>query len=619
VNYPLLARPLEVHGVSLRNRIVMGSMHTGLEDRARDYPKLAAFLAARAHGGAALLVTGGVAPNRSGRLTPFGARLASRRHVKRHQLLTDAVHAHGARLCLQILHAGRYGYHPLIVSASRVRSPISRFTPRALSPRGIHSVVNDFTRCAELAQLAGYDGVEIMGSEGYLLNQFWSPRTNQRDDEWGGGREQRARLMLDIVRAVRAATGRQFLLMFRLSALELVEGGNTLDDTLWLAAALEDAGASLIDTGIGWHESRVPTIAGCVPRAAFAEVTRQIRAATRLPVIATNRINDPQVAEQLLASGAADLVSMARPLLADPELPRKSLEGREPEINTCIACNQGCLDRVFRAQRATCLVNPRAAYETELVLRPAAAPKRIAVVGAGPAGLAFATAAAERGHRVILYERDTQIGGQFRYAREVPGKEEFRETLRYFHAQLLRLKVQLRLGVAVTTQHLQGEACDEVVIATGVRPRVPDIAGINHPRVISYPQLLSGERLAGKRVAIIGAGGIGFDVATFLSAPHIDAADVPGAQQFFAEWGVTLAPGVAGGLLSPVITQARRAHSPREIYLLQRKAGRLGVDLAPTTGWIHRRALAQRGVHMLAGVAYQRIDNAGLHFRAGGS
>jgi 2,4-dienoyl-CoA reductase (NADPH2) len=611
--YPHLAQPLFVHGVRLRNRIVMGSMHTGLEDRARDYPKLAAYLAERARGGAALLVTGGIAPNLRGALTPFAGRLTSGWQLRRHRLLTAAVHAEGALLCLQILHAGRYAYHPLAVSASALRAPINRFRPHALSARAVRRTIADFARCATLAQQAGYDGVEIMGSEGYLLNQFYTPRTNQRTDEWGGSRDGRARLALQVVRAVRAATGARFLILFRLSTLELVEQGNALADAFWLAAQLEEAGASIVDTGIGWHEARVPTIASMVPRAAFIDATRQLKSATRLPVIATNRINEPQLAERILAEGAADLVSLARPLLADPQWPSKALSGRAAEINTCIACNQGCLDNIFRRRRATCLVNPRAAYETELQLLPVTRPRRIAVVGAGPAGLACAVALGERGHQVTLYEREAEIGGQFRLARAVPGKEEFRETLRYFQVQLRQHAVDVRLGESSAATLLATAGFDEIVIATGVRPRVPAIAGIDHPCVIHYPALLRGERQAGARVAIVGAGGIGFDVATYLSAARVGDGSELSAAEFLHEWGVSLAPDVPGNLCA-----AAPPTQWRSLWLLQRKPGRLGSGLAPTTGWIHRRELAMRGVQMLAGVEYRRIDDGGLHIAVDG-
>jgi 2,4-dienoyl-CoA reductase (NADPH2) len=619
MSYPHLLSPLTVSGVTLRNRLVMGSMHTGLEDRARDYPKLAAYFAERARGGVALLVTGGIAPNRAGWIAPFAGKLAARSEVARHRLVADAVHGEGGRICLQILHTGRYGYHPLIVSAGAERAPINKFRPRELSGRGIESQIADFVRCAQLAREAGYDGVEIMGSEGYFINQFLAPRTNRRNDEWGGSRENRARLALEIVRRTRVATGPDFILMFRISCLDLVDQGSSFDDIAWLASALGEAGVSLLNTGIGWHEARVPTIGGMVPRAAFTWVTRRLREVSPVPVVATNRINDPAVAERVLAAGDADLVSMARPLLADPHWLAKAASGREREINTCIACNQACLDHVFRKQRASCLVNPRAGYETELVLAPARAPKRVAVIGGGPAGLACATACAERGHQVTLFERDPELGGQFRYAREVPGKEEFHETLRYFAARLDALGVDLRLGIAATADTLAAGGFDHVVMATGVRPREPQIAGIDHPKVIRYPDLLSGRRVAGERVAIIGAGGIGFDVATFLTAPPATAAagvapaDAVPLEPYLHEWGIDATLTQAGGLRA-----AEAPRPPRQVWLLQRKPGRLGATLGATTGWIHRRTLQQRGVAMRGGVNYQRIDDAGLHIEVDG-
>ncbi|HET7810537.1 MAG TPA: NADPH-dependent 2,4-dienoyl-CoA reductase [Steroidobacteraceae bacterium] len=600
MKYGHLFAPLDLGFTRLPNRIVMGSMHTGLEDRARDFEKLAAYFAARARGGAGLLVSGGIAPNRAAWGKPFAGKLSSPREVSRHRRVTDAVHAEGGRICMQILHTGRYGYHPLVVAPSALRAPINRFRPRALSPDGVRDQIADFVNCASLAREAGYDGVEIMGSEGYFINEFLAPRTNQRTDEWGGSLENRARLALEIVRQTRAAVGRDFIIIFRISGLDLVEDGCNGAEVEWLASQMEDAGATLLNTGIGWHEARIPTIAGMVPRGAFGWVSARIKAATRLPVIATNRFNMPREAEALLASEAADLVSMARPLLADPELPRKALSGREDEINTCIACNQGCLDRVFEGHRATCLVNPRAAYETELILAKAPTRKRVAVVGAGPAGLACATALAERGHAVTLFEGAHEIGGQFRYAREIPGKEDFRDTLRYFARQIALLGVKLELNTVADAARLAGGEFDEVVLASGVRARVPAIPGVDHPKAITYPDLLSGARRAGGRVAIVGAGGIGFDVATFLTHRAGD--------DYFAEWGIDRTLTTRGGLLPP------RAMAPaRQVYLLQRKADRPGATLGKTTGWIHRTVLRHRGVTMRGGVSYERIDDAGLH------
>jgi 2,4-dienoyl-CoA reductase (NADPH2) len=600
MKYGHLFAPLDLGFTTLPNRIVMGSMHTGLEDRARDYPKLAAYFAARARGGAGLLVTGGIAPNRAGWGYPFAGKLSARSEVARHKLVADAVHAEGGRICMQILHTGRYAYHPFPVAPTAARAPINRFKPRELSADGVRDQIADFVQCAVYAQEAGYDGVEIMGSEGYFINEFLAPRTNSRDDEWGGSLPNRARLALEVVRQTRAAVGREFIIIFRLSGLDLVEGGGTGAEVEWVAAQMEGAGATLLNTGIGWHEARIPTIAGMVPRGAFGWVSARIKAATRLPVIATNRFNAPDGADALLASGAADLISMARPLLADPDLPRKSREGREDEINTCIACNQGCLDRVFEKQRATCLVNPRAAYETELVLAPVKAAKNVAVVGAGPAGLACATALGERGHRVTLFERAGEVGGQFCYAREIPGKEDFHDTLRYFRRQIEVTGVTLRLNTAADRAALDG--FDEVVLASGVAARVPAIPGIEHPKVILYPQLLSGARTAGERVAIVGAGGIGFDVATFLTHRQDD--------DYFAEWGIDRTLTRPGGL-----APERAVASRRRVYLLQRKPGKLGATLGKTTGWIHRTALKHRGVVMRNGVSYESISDAGLHIR----
>jgi 2,4-dienoyl-CoA reductase (NADPH2) len=600
MKYGHLFAPLDLGFTKLPNRIVMGSMHTGLEDRARDYPKLAAYFAARARGGAGLLVTGGIAPNRAGWGYPFAGKLSTRSEVARHKLVVDAVHAEGGRICMQILHTGRYAYHPFPVAPTAARAPINRFKPRELSSDGVRDQIADFVECASLAREAGYDGVEIMGSEGYFINEFLAPRTNARVDEWGGSLPNRARLALEVVRQTRAAVGRDFIIIFRLSGLDLVEGGGTGAEVEWVAAQMEGAGATMLNTGIGWHEARIPTIAGMVPRGAFGWVSARIKAATRLPVIATNRFNAPDGADALLASGAADLISMARPLLADPDLPRKSREGREDEINTCIACNQGCLDRIFEKQRATCLVNPRAAYETELVLTPVKVAKNVAVVGAGPAGLACATALGERGHRVTLFERADEIGGQFCYAREIPGKEDFHDTLRYFRRQIEVTGVTLRLNTAADRAALEG--FDEVVLASGVAARVPEIPGIEHSKVILYPQLLSGAKTAGERVAIVGAGGIGFDVATFLTHRADD--------DYFAEWGIDRTLTRPGGL-----APERAVSSRRRVYLLQRKPGKLGATLGKTTGWIHRTALKSRGVVMRNAVSYERISDAGLHIR----
>lgn len=625
MHYPHLLSPLHAGHLTLRNRVVMGSMHTGLEDRASDYRKLAEYFRVRARGGVGLIVTGGIAPNRSGWVKPFAGKLSRRGEVARHRLVTDAVHGEGGAVCMQILHTGRYGYHPLLVAPSAIRAPINRFKPRALSERGIRLQIDDFATCAALAQDAGYDGVEVMGSEGYLINQFLSVRTNQRDDDWGGSLENRARFALEIVRAVRQRTGSKFLIVFRLSGLDLVEHGITIEDTCALAPQLAAAGADMINTGIGWHEARVPTIAGVVPRAAFSWVTRRIKAVSPVPVIATNRINMPAVAEAVLANGDADAVSMARPLLADPDWVNKAAAGRARNINTCIACNQACLDKVFRNEQATCLVNPLAARETELRLtavEPRAA-RRIAVVGAGPAGMACAVALAQRGHAVTLYEREAEVGGQFRYAREVPGKEEFFETLRYFSAQITDLGVRLQLRTSATADLLAASGFSAVVLATGVRARQPAIPGIGHPKVITYPQLLARERAAGASVAIVGAGGIGFDVATFLTGearPRPPPPDSPLAtpqaasllpaahDEFWREWGVDTSIRQPGGLSS-----AQQPAHGRKVFLLQRKAGRLGAGLGATTGWIHRRALLQRGVVMRGGVSYERIDDAGLH------
>jgi 2,4-dienoyl-CoA reductase (NADPH2) len=607
--FPHLLAPLDLGFTTLPNRVLMGSMHTGLEDRREDFPKLAAYFAERARGGVGLIVTGGIAPNAAGWTKPFAGTLSGRRHVARHRLVTDAVHEAGGRICMQILHTGRYAYHPLAVAPSRLKAPISPFTPRELSERGIGRQIDAFVRSAALSQAAGYDGVEIMGSEGYFINQFLAARTNRRTDRWGGSWPNRMRLPVEIVARTRAAVGRGFIIIYRLSMLDLVEGGGSWDEVIDLARAVERAGATIINTGIGWHEARIPTIATMVPRAAFSWVTRRLRGAVSVPLVTSNRINDPAVAEGVLAAGDADLVSMARPLLADPEFVVKAAQGRSDEINTCIACNQACLDLVFENQVATCLVNPRAGRETELNYLPAQRPKRIAVVGAGPAGLACATIAAGRGHRVTLFESADCIGGQFNMAKVVPGKEEFHETLRYFRRRIELTGVRLVLSRRVEAAALTGGAFDEIVLATGVVPRRPSIEGLDHPKVLSYIDVLLYGRPVGHAVAIIGAGGIGFDVAEYLShdATHPPSSvDIPA---FMAEWGIDMRLEARGGL---VPAKELAASMPRTIWLLQRKPTPPGRDLGKTTGWVHRLALKRRGVRILAGVAYVRIDDGGL-------
>ena len=608
--YPHLFRPLDLGFTTVRNRILMGSMHTGLEDRAKDFPKLAAYFAERAAGGAGLIVTGGFAPNMLGWLKPFAGRMAWPWHVRRHRQVTSAVHAHDAKICMQLLHAGRYAYHPMSVAPSKLKSPINPFTPRALSSAGVERQINAFANAARLAREAGYDGVEIMGSEGYLLNQFTVARTNKRGDKWGGDAANRMRFAVEIVRRVREACGPDFILIYRLSMLDLVEGGNGWDDIVAQAKAVEAAGASIINTGIGWHEARIPTIATSVPRAAFAGVTAKLRPYVQLPLIATNRINMPDVAEAVLASGNADMVSMARPLLADPEWANKARAGRADRINTCIACNQACLDHVFENKRASCLVNPRACDETELNFLPARTPKSIAVVGAGPAGLACATVAAERGHRVTLFDAADEIGGQFNLAKRIPGKEEFHETVRYFGQRITDTGVTLRLSEHVDAEALK--AFDEVVVATGVTPRVIDFPGSDHPKVIGYLDVLQARVMVGKKVAIIGAGGIGFDVAEFLVQEGESSSLDP--KRWMAEWGVDGNFHTPGGLVPP-----RPEPPARQVWLLQRTTGKLGAKLGKTTGWIHRSTLKAKGVKMLGGVEYLGVDDSGLQLRVDGS
>jgi 2,4-dienoyl-CoA reductase (NADPH2) len=610
--YPHLLAPLDLGFTTLKNRVIMGSMHTGLEDRFYNYGKLAAFYRERARGGVGLIVTGGISPNRQGWLLPFGGTMNCLGDVPNHRRVTRAVHEEGGKILMQILHAGRYGYQPFVVSASSVKSPISRFKPRALTERGIESTIRAYARAAKLARLAGYDGVEVMGSEGYLLNQFLCARTNRRDDRWGGAIENRMRLAVEVIRRIRAAVGPDFIIMYRHSVLDLVDGGNTWDEVVLVARALQAAGVTILNTGYGWHEARVPTIVTSVPRAAFAEVAGRLRRAVSIPVVASNRINMPDQAEKLIAGGDADLVSMARPFLADPDFVAKAAAGRADEINTCIACNQACLDHTFANKRATCLVNPRAGYETELVYLRTRAPRKVAVVGAGPAGLSAATVAAGRGHQVTLFDSLDRIGGQFNLAMRIPGKEEFAETLRYFRRQLELTGVDVRLGQRVTREELLEAGFDDVIVATGIRVRKPGIEGIDHPKVLSYVQVLRDRASVGARVAVIGAGGIGFDVSEFLLHDPAHALPVP-VDAWTREWGVDLSVARPGGLAEPV-----KPEPVRRIWLMQRKATRPGAGLGKTSGWVHRASLVRHGVVMMAGVQYDRIDDAGLHVTVGG-
>jgi 2,4-dienoyl-CoA reductase (NADPH2) len=607
--YPHLLEPLDLGFTTLRNRVVMGSMHVKLEDKSSDISKLAAYFAARARGGAGLMVTGGYAPNRRGWLLPFGGEMISGRDARRHKEVTGAVHAEDGKIALQILHAGRYAYHPFSLSASSSKSPITPFSAKGMSARTVEKTVDDFADAAVLAREAGYDAVEIMGSEGYLINQFLAPRTNKRDDDWGGTPEKRRRFPTEIVKRVREKVGDDFIVIYRISAMDLVEDGQTIDEILALADEIEQAGATMLTTGIGWHEARVPTIVTSVPRAAFAEQTATIREVVDIPVVASNRINMPDQAEALLAAGKADLVQMARPFLADPDWVNKAAAGKPQLINTCIACNQACLDHTFKNKRATCLVNPRAAYETELVVTPVDTPRRIAVVGAGPAGLACSTTLAERGHTVTLFEASDAIGGQFNLARRIPGKEEFDETIRYFDALLTEQGIERRFGTRVTAEALRGEGFDAVVVATGVAARTPQIPGVEHASVRSYVEAIEDPEGNGETVAVIGAGGIGFDVSELLTNEESPTLDL---EAWKKEWGVAPKFETRGGIVEPEIPP-----SPRKVVLLQRKDESLGRGLGKTSGWVHRAVLQKKQVEMVKGARYDKIDDDGLHISFG--
>jgi 2,4-dienoyl-CoA reductase (NADPH2) len=611
-HYPHLLAPLDLGFTTLRNRTLMGSMHTGLEEKPGGFERMAAYFAERARGGVGLMVTGGIAPNDEGGVYSGAAKLTNAGEAEQHRIVTQAVHEAGGKICLQILHAGRYAYSPKQVAPSAIKAPINPFTPRELDEEGIEKQIQDFVTCSTLAQSAAYDGVEIMGSEGYFINQFLAAHTNHRTDRWGGSYENRMRLAVEIVRRVREAVGPQFIIIFRLSMLDLIEGGSSWEEIVQLAKAIEQAGATIINTGIGWHEARIPTIATKVPRAAFSKVTAKLRGSVGIPLITTNRINTPEIAEQILSEGDADMVSMARPFLADPEFVNKAAAGRADEINTCIGCNQACLDHTFGGKLTTCLVNPRACHETELNYVPTRQLKRIAVIGAGPAGLAAATVAAERGHKVTLFDSASEIGGQFNIAKRVPGKEEFFETLRYFARKLQTTGVEVRLNQRVAVTDLVSAGYDDIILATGIAPRTPAIPGIDNPKVLSYLDVILAREPVGHSVAVIGAGGIGFDVSEFLV--HQGVSTSLDREAFWKEWGIDTALQARGGVagIKP------EPHAPaRQVFLLQRKASKVGDGLGKTTGWIHRTGLKNKQVQMLNSVEYLRIDDAGLHIRIG--
>jgi len=609
MKYKHIFEPLDLGFTTLKNRILMGSMHTGLEEEKNGYEKMAVYFAERAKGGVGLIVTGGIAPNIQGWTAPFSARMSSKKHVRNHQKVTKAVHEAGGKICMQILHSGRYGYHPFNVGASEIKSPITPFKPFKLKASGIKRTIRDFVNCAKLAQDSNYDGVEIMGSEGYLINQFIAKRTNNRTDNYGGAYENRMRLPIELVKQTRAAVGKEFIIIYRLSMLDLVEKGSSWEEVVQLGKEIEKAGATIINTGIGWHESRIPTIATSVPRAAFTWVTKKMKEEIKIPLITSNRINMPETAEKVLAEGDADMISMARPFLADPEWVNKAKAEKDDEINTCIACNQACLDHAFQKKVASCLVNPRACHETELNYNPTSTKKKIAVVGSGPAGLAAATIAAERGHIVTLFDAASEIGGQFNMAKQIPGKEEFYETIRYFQKQIDLHKVTVKLNTKVSAKDLEKSDFDEIILATGIKPRELKIEGIDHPKVLSYIEVLKEKKPVGKRVAVIGAGGIGFDVSEYLS--HEGESTALNIDAWLKEWGIDKSMEARSGIegVNPEFHA-----SPREIFMFKRSKGKFGGNLGKTTGWIHRSTLKKKKVQFIGEVSYTKIDDEGLHY-----
>ena len=605
--YPNLLSPLDLGFTKLKNRVIMGSMHTGLEEEKNGYERMAAYYEARAKGGVGLIVTGGISPNIAGWVGPFSSKLTNKRTARKHKLITDSVHKHKGKICMQILHSGRYGYHPFAVAPSAIKSPISPFKPWKLSNWGIKRTIKSFVKCAELAKFAGYDGVEIMGSEGYLINQFIAKKTNKRTDKWGGSYENRIRLAVSIVEDVREAVGKDFIIIYRLSMLDLVEGGSSWEEVVELAKKIEKAGATIINTGIGWHEARIPTIGTMVPRGAFSWVTKKMMGEVSIPLITTNRINTPELGEKILKDGHANMISMARPFLADPDFIKKAEENRADEINTCIACNQACLDHVFKRKIASCLVNPQACHETELIYSPVMNKKKIAVVGAGPAGLSFSCVAAERGHEVTMFDESNEIGGQFNIAKQIPGKEEFHETIRYFNKRIEKANINVKLNTIVEANDLKD--FDVIILSTGIQPRKPNINGVEHSKVMSYLDVLKHKKEIGGKVAIIGAGGIGFDVAEYIT--HEGKSSSLDVAAFLKEWGIDGMGEARGGIEG---VESVHPKSPREVFLMQRKETRVGAKLGKTTGWIHRTTLKNKKVNMINGVQYEKIDDKGLHY-----